>query len=111
MIIKIRIDIAIAVNYLFQYLSKSWEIHLWAAKHILYYLTDATDLGILYQKISGDLTIYADAAYVNVRKFKSTTGYCALISGGPVIWTSHRQPITAQSTTESEYIALIDTVK
>ena len=74
-------------------------------------MTDAIDLGILYQKIGGDLTIYADAAYANAWKFKSTIGYCALISEGPVTWTSRRQPIIAQSTTESEYIALADAVK
>jgi hypothetical protein len=60
---------------------------------------------------SGDLTIYADAAYANARMFKSTTGVCALISNGPVTWTSRRQPVTAQSTTESEYIALADAAK
>jgi len=34
-----------------------------------------------------------------------------LISGAPVSWTSKRQSITAQSTTESEYIALSEAGK
>ena len=65
MAIRIRIDIVVAVNRLSQYLSKSREIHLQAAKYVLHYLISAADLGILYQKTGGDLTIYADAAYTN----------------------------------------------
>ena len=82
-----------------------------AAKHILCYLVGTTDLEILYRKAAGDLTIFADAAYANARKLRSTTGYCALITDGAVTWTSHHQAITAQSTTKSKYIALADTVK
>jgi transposase InsO family protein len=110
MAIGTRIDIALAVNRLSQYLSEPREVHLQAAKHVLRYLLGAADLGILYSA-DGDLAIYADAAYANARKFKSTTGFCALISNGPVTWTSRRQSVTAQSTTESEYIALADAAK
>src|SRR5438034_618488 len=109
--IATRIDISLAVNQLSQYLSEPREIHLQAAKHILRRLAGAINLGILYTTGGGNLTIYADAAYANARKFKSTTGHCALISNGPVTWTSRRQPVTAQSTTKSEYIALADAAK
>ena len=53
-----------------------------------------------------DLIEYADAAYVNICQFKSTTDFCYTINGVPVSWTSKQQSITAQSTTESEYITL-----
>src|SRR5438034_11136460 len=85
--IATRIDISLAVNQLSQYLSEPREIHLQAAKHLLQRLAGSINLGILYEKASttdsGSLVIYADA-YANARKFKSTTGYCALISNGPV---------------------------
>jgi len=113
MAIGTRIDIATAVNRLSQYLSEPREIHLQAAKHLLRYLGGKTDLGILYKKVTdgGNLIVFADAAYANARKFKSTTGFLALIADGPVTWTSRKQAITAQSTTESEYIALADAAK
>jgi len=111
MAIGTRIDIAAAVNRLSQYLSEPREIHLQAAKHVLRYLGGAIDLGILYKADGGNLIVFADASYANARKFKSTTGFCALISNGPVTWTSRKQQITAQSTTESEYIALADAAK
>src|SRR5438046_7592921 len=106
-----QIDIASAVNRLSQYLSEPHSVHLQAAKHVLRYLRGSPELGILYKSINGDLIGYADAAYANARLFRSTTGFCFLISGAPVSWTSKRQSITAQSTTESEYIALTEAGK
>jgi hypothetical protein len=111
MAIGTRIDIATAVNRLSQYLSEPREIHLQAAKHLLRYLGGKIDLGILYKADGGNLIVFADAAYANARKFKSTTGFCALIADGPVTWTSRKQTVTAQSTTESEYMALADAAK
>ncbi len=111
MAIGTRIDIATAVNRLSQYLSEPREIHLQAAKHLLRYLGGKVDLGIVYRADGGNLTVFADAAYANARKFKSTTGFLALIANGPVTWTSRKQTVTAQSTTESEYMALADAAK
>jgi transposase InsO family protein len=108
--IATRIDIALAVNRLSQYLSEPRKVHLQAAKHILRYLKGSPDLGILYRS-AGDLVGYADAAYANARKFRSTTGFCYTIGGAPISWTSKRQSITAQSTTEAEYIALSEAGK
>ena len=58
-----------------------------------------------------NLVGYADAAYMNARQFKSTTGFCYTINGAPVSWTSKWQSITAQLTIESEYIALSEAGK
>src|SRR5438046_4408559 len=93
-----RIDIASAVNRLSQYLSEPRIIHLHAAKHVLRYLRGSSDLGISYKSASSNLVGYADAVYVNARQFQSTTGFCFLIGGAPVSWTSKWQSITAQST-------------
>src|SRR5947207_15988269 len=98
MTIGTQIDIATAVNQLSQYLSEPHEIHLQAVKHLLHYLRGKIDLGILYNADGENLTVFADAAYANARKFKSITGFLALISNGPVTWTSHKQTVTAQST-------------
>src|SRR5947207_9004067 len=106
-----RIDIVSAVNRLSQYLSEPRTVHLHAAKHVLRYLRGSPDLGIPYKSTGGNLVGYTDAAYANARQFRSTTGFCFLIGGAPVSWTSKRQSITAQSTTESEYIALSEAGK
>ncbi len=84
-----------------------------AAKHLLCYLRDKVDLEILYKKSANreNLTVFADAVYANTRKFKSITGFLALISNSPVTWTSRKQTVTAQSTTESEYMTLADAAK
>lgn len=110
MAIETRIDITFTVNWLNQYLSKSREIHMQAAKHIFCYLANITNLGILYRTIR-NLIIFADTVYVNTWKFKSITDFCILISNGSVIWTSQYQSVTAQLTIKSEYIALADAVK
>ncbi len=103
--IVVQINIIIVMNRLSQYLSQPHKIHLQAAKHVLRYLTDSPQLEILY-KLTGDLISYADAAYANTQLFRSTMGFCFMISRAPVSWTSKQQSITAQFTTESEYIAL-----
>jgi hypothetical protein len=110
--VAVRIDIALAVNRLSQYLSEPRRVHLLAAKHVLRYLKGSPNLGILYKSTPvSNLVGYTNAAYANARQFKSTTSFCYTINGAPVSWTSKRQSITAQSTTESEYIALSEAGK
>ena len=105
--VAVQIDIAYTVNRLSQYLSEPHKVHLLAAKHVLRYLRGSPNLGITYKSTPvGNLIGYADAAYANACQFKSTTDFCYMISRAPVSWTSKQQSITAQSTTESEYIAL-----
>ena len=73
-------------------------------------MCDSSQLEILY-KIIDNLINYVDAAYMNVRQFRSTTGFCYIIDEASVIWMSKQQSITAQSTTESEYIMLNEIAK
>jgi hypothetical protein len=54
---------------------------------------------------------YVDAAYANATKKRSTSGYIFMLAGGPVSWSSRKQPITALSSTEAEYIAAADGAK
>ena len=110
--IETQIEITTAVNQLSQYLVDSQKIHMQAAKHLLQYLNSTIDLEIIYRPVNSEnLILYADAAYANACKFKSTIRYLAIISNEPVIWISCKQSITVQSTTESKYIALADAAK
>jgi hypothetical protein len=84
-IIKIRIDIVLAINQLSQYLSKSQEIYLQATKYLLQHLASTINLEILYTADDKDLTIYANTIYINTCKFKLTTRYCTLITNNSII--------------------------
>jgi len=45
---------------------------------------------------------FSDADYAKC----STDGHVFMLAGGPVFWTSKRQPTVAQSTTAAEYTGL-----
>jgi hypothetical protein len=49
---------------------------------------------------------FSDAAYQNRDDMKSTTGYVFIAANSAITWQSSKQPVTAQSSTEAEYIAL-----
>jgi hypothetical protein len=49
---------------------------------------------------------YADAAFQDKDDGKSTTGYVFIAAGGVITWRSGKQTVTAQSSTEAEYIAI-----
>jgi hypothetical protein len=54
-----------------------------------------------------DVEGYCDASYAGDKHSrKSVSGYLVLVNGGAVDWKSHLQSVIAQSTMESEYIAL-----
>ena len=55
---------------------------------------------------------YVNADYAGCRETrKSTTGYIFIFDGGAVSWMSKLQDIVTLSTTEAEYIALIEGAK
>lgn len=50
------------------------------------------------------LEVYSDSDYAGCPfTRRSTTGYCAKIAGGWVIWRARKQPMVATSCTEAEY--------
>lgn len=57
------------------------------------------------------LTVYADPAYANSARSQSTTGYAFFLNGMPISWSSKKQSITAQSSTEAEYVAVPEAAK
>jgi hypothetical protein len=109
------------VNRLSQHLATPREIHYSAAKHLLRYLRKTTRYSITYwsggsgesgaKGSDGKLVGYSDASFGNANKNRSTSGYVFIIAGGPVSWGNRKQPITATSTTEAEYIAAADAGK
>lgn len=113
LVIATRLDIAFAVNQLSQYLAEPRQIHLGAAKHILRYIKGTITFGLTFSAKGRQigLSAYADSAYANSAKSRSTTGFIFMINGTPITWTSRKQSITAQSTTEAEYMAVSEAAK
>ena len=60
---------------------------------------------------SQGLVAYADSAYANSVRNRSTTGFVFMINGSPVCWNSRKQTVTAQSSTEAEYMAVSEAAK
>lgn len=107
-----RADIAFAVNRLSQYLAEPYDVHLTAAKHILRYIKGTLGYTIRSSAKGRDrLTGYADSAYANSTQKRSTSGLIFMLNGMPISWSSRKQSITAQSTTEAEYMALAEATK
>jgi len=104
-----RPDIAQAVSVVSQYATNFREIHCNAVKRILKYLRGTTDFALCYSSVpTGNqvLVAYTDADYAgDLNDRKSRSGSLLFLNNGPVLWLSRKQPCTASSTTESEYIA------
>ena len=55
---------------------------------------------------------YVDSDYAgNLDDRRSTTGYVFTLVGGPICWKSTIQSIIALSTTEAEYMAIVEAAK
>jgi hypothetical protein len=109
-----RPDIAFAVNSLACYTPNPSMQHQTALKRILRYLAGTKAHGITYKHVPESPPTFkgfADAAFKNRDKDKSTTGYVFIAAGGAITWKSAKQSVTSTSTTEAEYIALWDAGK
>ena len=99
-----------AVSKLAQFNQDPKPHHLKALKKILRFLSGYRTSRITYT--GADLSqplqfvCYSDADWAgDTSDRKSTTGWIILLCGAAVSWCSKKQPTTAKSTMESEYIA------
>jgi hypothetical protein len=106
-----RPDIAFAVSKLSQFNANPTATHLKAALHVLRYLKGTRNLCIIYKRQPGRVNTlgYSDADWGSDENDRiSYTGYAFIIHGGPASWTAHKQTTVANSSFESEYMALSD---
>lgn len=90
------------------------DISINNVKRTLRYLQGIKHLGIIYNNNNNVKTLKAfrDVDYAgDVENRKSTSGYIIEFCGGPISWASHKQPITALSSTEAEFISAADCCK
>ncbi|XP_057461860.1 secreted RxLR effector protein 161-like [Actinidia eriantha] len=81
----------------------------------LMYAMGTIDIGLKYQREEklGHLSVrYVDSDYIrDLDERRSTTGYVFTMASGLVCWRSTLQSIVALSTTETEYMAMIEAFK
>ncbi|KAE8686265.1 hypothetical protein F3Y22_tig00111070pilonHSYRG00067 [Hibiscus syriacus] len=107
-----RPDIAHAVGAVSRYMNNPGKVHWEAVKWILKYLQGTTNKALCFKGGDTILTGYVDADLArNVDIRRSNTGYAYTLGGTAVSWVSQLQKIVAISTTEAEYVAVIEASK
>ena len=102
-----RPDIAYVVGLLCRFTSRPSVEHWQAIERVMRYLKRTMNLGLHYYKYPTVLEGYSDADWNTLSDdSKATSGYIFSLAGGAVSWKSKKQTILAQSTMESEMIAL-----
>ncbi|PKI56116.1 hypothetical protein CRG98_023470 [Punica granatum] len=106
-----RPDILHAVSMLSRYLSCASEIHMVAAKRVVRYLKGTQSLGVKFcESDQFNLHGYSDSDWAgSMDDMKSTSGYCFSLGSACFSWSSKKQDIIAQSTTETEFVATTTT--
>ncbi|XP_040868812.1 secreted RxLR effector protein 161-like [Glycine max] len=102
-----RPDIAYVVGLLCRFTNRPSIEHQHAIERVMKYLKRIINLGLHYKRFPAVLEGYSDADW-NTLSYdsKATSGYIFSLAGGAVSWKSKKQTILAQSTMESEMIAL-----
>ncbi|XP_038701799.1 uncharacterized mitochondrial protein AtMg00810-like [Tripterygium wilfordii] len=103
-----RPDISYIVNKLSQYLQHPTTTHWQVVKRVLRYLKGTRDMGVHIKPCDRlALVGFFDADWAcNLEDRKSVAGYCIFLGDTIVSWSSKKQNVVAQSSTESEYRAL-----
>ncbi|CAL1393260.1 unnamed protein product [Linum trigynum] len=107
-----RLDIAHAVGIVSRFLSNPWKEHWRAVKWILRYLRGTSRVCLCFSNDKTILDGYTDANRAgDVDSRKPTSRYMMTFAGAAVSWQSKLQKCVALSTTEVEYIVVMDACK
>jgi hypothetical protein len=106
-------DICFSVNKLSQFGSNPNEEHLAATVCILQYLKKTRNLRLVYDGYGGsELYGWSNLDWASdPDTHHSTTGYVFQINGGSIAWATQKQRTIALSSTESEYMAILESAK
>lgn len=108
-----RPDILHAITLLARFCEHPKEKHWIAIKRVMRYLRGTLDYGLTFQRGNKlNIVAYTDADWAgdNATR-KSVSGAIIFLAGGPIIFRSIQQSLTALSTTEAEFIASTEAVK
>ena len=110
-----RPDLSYAISVVSRFMGNSGQVHWQALKWVLRYLNGTLKGGLKYTRTDPGrdaLEGYVDADYAgNVDIRKSLSGFVFTLFGTAVTWKANQQSVVALSTTQAEYIALVEGVK
>jgi hypothetical protein len=107
-----RLDIAFAVSQVSQFNASPTSTHEVIARRILRYLKGSMDLGIEYSGKEGlVMKVFVDADWGASENRRSIGGYIVILAGGAISWSCKKQGSVALSSTEAEYMALVQSAK
>jgi hypothetical protein len=107
-----RPDLAYSVNTAAREMSSPTQASWMRVKRIFRYLKGTSNAKLIYYaKKDPSITCYSDSSYADEIDKKSTGGYVFIKNGAAISWSSKKQSVTAQSSTEAEYIALAEATK
>ena len=85
------------------------ESHWKAAKHIIHYLKGTIQFGIKYIQCSNFFLSYSNSDCIgDGDDQKSTSGFVSHLSSRPLVWSSKKQKVVSMSTTEEEYLGVVN---
>lgn len=101
-----RPDLMFAISMISRFMQAPTVHHLGAVKRILHHVAGTLDYGLHYiHSNEFMLSGYTDSDWGgSPDDKKSTTGWVFMLGSAAVAWKSQKQPITAFSSTEAEYI-------
>jgi len=104
-------DTAFVVIKMLQFSANPSQDHLDKAMYIMRYLIGTQDYHMVYDgRINEGLIAHTDLDWAsNPIKHRSTTGFFASLASSIVCWQSHLQKTVVLSSTEAEYMAMLDT--
>ncbi|KAL5757095.1 hypothetical protein ACOSQ2_021841 [Xanthoceras sorbifolium] len=107
-----RPDIAHAVSVVSRYMSNPGKEHWQAVKWIMRYLRGTTDSCLEFGRSKGHLVGYVDSDYAgDLDRRRSITGYVFTLGDTAISWKATLQSTVALSTTEAEYMAVVEAIK
>jgi len=115
-----RGDCSFAVNQCARFMSNPGPTHIAVSNRILRYLAGTRSLGITYRRGAVDpsllsigmetgpnqLSASADVDHAGADDRRSVSGWAIMLAGAMIAWSSKRQPVTAISSTESEFYSV-----
>jgi len=104
-----------SISLLSRFLSKLLKEYYYLFKDILRYLRESIKQRIIYSRNNQQgLVAFTDSDYTKktlAEDGKSISGYVIFLTKGPIYWLLKRQPYVTTSSTKSEYVDQVNTIK
>ena len=111
--VHIRPDITFTLRKLSQHMKDPADFYIEAVKNLMRYIRSTITYRMKYSKgVNLILSLHSDADWAGqLIDRKSTSGSAGMLCNGVITWLSKVQRSVATSSTESEYLAMLMTVK